>query len=824
VRKTSAGLLSLALAAGLGASFGSPAVSAIPTAAPKVAPGPDARAVEGHELPNPLEDKRRALREEALSQVLRGDAKVFQRGPSKVVKIATTQSPATVDSQGRQTAAASSESEYVELGRETTDRIFVVLAEFGNQRHPDYPDKDLEPSIEGPSTFQGPLHNAIPKPDRTKDNSTVWQPDSSQEFFDDTYFGSGGAPGSGGEYESVRQYYERQSSGRYSIDGTVTDWVKVKYNEARYGRSSDDPTTNGDDPAVCSGHVCSNTWNLVRDAVNKWVVDQKAAGRTNAQIKAELKTFDVWDRYDYDGDGDFNESDGYIDHFQVVHAGGDEADGDPIQGEDAIWSHRWYVQTTPIGGGGPAGAPFGGTQIGKSGLWVGDYTIQPENGGMSVFAHEYGHDLGLPDLYDTSGGGENSVNFWSMMAQSRVSAPKDEGIGTRGADLGAWEKLQLGWLDYETVGSRRNQDRRVELGPHEYNTAKAQAAVVVLPKKPVVTQLVPPFAGTKSWWSGTGDDLDNTMARNVALKAGTSTLAMQARWDIEDCGADPCDYAYVEVNDGAGWRAIPGSITNPTEGNGIDGTSAGWVPATFDLSAYAGKTVGLRLRYLTDGAVAGQSASAPDGFFADSIKVTSGGTTVFESGAEAPPEGWTLDGFSSVGSSFTNTYDNYYIASHRDYVSFDKYLQSGPYNFGFLDSRPNWVEHFPYQDGLLISYWDTSQSDNNTSEHPGEGEILPIDANPRPLVRLDGEFWRPRVAGYDAPFSLEKSDSFTLHVNSRPNYIRGQAAEPLFGDNAKYWWGGPNKTAGVKLQDNGVNIRVLRQQGTSMNIRVWNRN
>ncbi|MER6693333.1 immune inhibitor A domain-containing protein, partial [Streptomyces minutiscleroticus] len=30
------------------------------------------------------------------------------------------------------------------------------------------------------------------------------------------------------------------------------------------------------------------------------------------------------------------------------------------------------------------------------GIWVGDYTIQPENGGLGVFAHEYGHDLGLP--------------------------------------------------------------------------------------------------------------------------------------------------------------------------------------------------------------------------------------------------------------------------------------------------------------------------------------------------------------------------------------------------------------------------------------------
>ena len=33
-----------------------------------------------------------------------------------------------------------------------------------------------------------------------------------------------------------------------------------------------------------------------------------------------------------------------------------------------------------------------------TGIWVGDYTIQPENGGLGVFAHEFGHDLGLPDL------------------------------------------------------------------------------------------------------------------------------------------------------------------------------------------------------------------------------------------------------------------------------------------------------------------------------------------------------------------------------------------------------------------------------------------
>jgi hypothetical protein len=86
---------------------------------------------------------------------------------------------------------------------------------------------------------------------------------------------------------------------------------------------------------------------------------------------------------------------------------------------------------------------------------------------------------------------------------------------------------------------------------------------------------------------------------------------------------------------------------------------------------------------------------------------------------ETDDEGWALDGFRPTTGSETNDFDNFYIASHRTYTSFDRYLETGPYNFGFLDQRPDFVEHFPYQQGLLVSYWDTSQSDNNTSEHPG---------------------------------------------------------------------------------------------------------
>jgi immune inhibitor A len=738
------------------------------------------------DLPNPLGDKRRELRETAVQGVINGRLSPTTRNGSTVVKVGHSE-------HGH---GGNKKDQYVELAREKTDRIFVILAEFGDTRHPSYPDVDTDPGTAGPITWDGPQINQIPEPDRTMDNSTVWRSDFNADYFRELYFGGA---------ESLRDYYETQSSGRYSVDGTVTDWVRVQYNEARYGRSNGFP---------CGSSVCSNTWRLVEDAANQWVADQVAAGRSMADITAELQSFDVWDRYDYDGDGDFNESDGYIDHFQIVHAGGDQADGDPIYGEDAIWSHRWYTFLNLVGSAGPPGNLLGGNQIGATGVWVGDYTIQPENGGRSVFYHEYAHDLGLPDDYNILSGGDNNNEHWTLMAQSRLGAKHDGGIGERGGDLGAWNKLQLGWLNYATVNY--NQHKTIELGPQEYNSAKKQAAVVVLPQKEVVTELGDPFAGVKQWHSGTGDDLNNTLSRQVTLPAGSASLTFQARWDIEDCGPDACDYAFVEVDDGSGFTPIAGSITNGAEGDGIDGASAGWTAATFDLSAYASQTIGLRFRYFTDGAVAGNDGSLPDGLFIDDIAIAATG---FSDGAESLDPGWTMDGFSIVESSVTQMFDQFYIAGHRSFVSFDKYLKTGPYYFGYLNTKPDFVDHYSYQQGLLISYWDTSYSDNDTFAHPGSGRNMYIDAHPQTMYRSDAVAWRARVQVYDAPFGLSKTDKVKIHHNSVLETINSQNGQSLFDDTKTYWYATlPNH--GVILPAVGVKIRVLSVSGTSMKIRV----
>jgi immune inhibitor A len=186
-------------------------------------------------------------------------------------------------------------------------------------------------------------------------------------------------------------------------------------------------------------------------------------------------------------------------------------------------------------------------------------------------------------------------------------------------------------------------------------------------------------------------------------------------------------------------------------------------------------------------------------------------------GAEGDPT-WTAKGFSVVGASITDEYDNFYIAGNRTYVSYDKYLKTGPYNYGD-PARPNWAEHFPYQNGLLISYANSYWNDNNTNVHPGEGRNLIIDTHPAPFYNLDGQLWRGRVMLYDATFGLEKADSFTLTANGKPSYVRGQAAVPLFDDTRDYFderlpW------AGAKLPAVGVKIRVVSQSGTSMKIRI----
>ncbi|OGR85012.1 MAG: hypothetical protein A2901_06115 [Elusimicrobia bacterium RIFCSPLOWO2_01_FULL_54_10] len=79
-------------------------------------------------------------------------------------------------------------------------------------------------------------------------------------------------------------------------------------------------------------------------------------------------------------------------------------------------------------------------------------TVVPEAQGggvhpLGVLCHEYGHQLGLPDLYNTSTG-ESSVGVWSLMDYGTYSGSPQ---GSNPSHLDAWSKQFLGFSSPETI-------------------------------------------------------------------------------------------------------------------------------------------------------------------------------------------------------------------------------------------------------------------------------------------------------------------------------------------------------------------------------------
>ena len=60
-----------------------------------------------------------------------------------------------------------------------------------------------------------------------------------------------------------------------------------------------------------------------------------------------------------------------------------------------------------------------------------------------MFCHEFGHDLGLPDEYDTTYTGEAPSGNWTLMSYGSWLGKK-WGLETRPAPMNAWDKASLG--------------------------------------------------------------------------------------------------------------------------------------------------------------------------------------------------------------------------------------------------------------------------------------------------------------------------------------------------------------------------------------------
>ena len=185
---------------------------------------------------------------------------------------------------------------------------------------------------------------------------------------------------------SVYSFYMENSYGALKVVGTVTTvWYLSDYPMAEYGADG----VRVDDR---NGPV----YRLVTEAVRK------------ADDDLDFGKFD-------------RNGDGFIDHLCVVHSGqGQESSANG----DCIWSHKWYDYDEPR----------------VDGVVAGPYTMLSEFSPVGTFAHELGHDMGLPDLYDY-GYDTYGAGIWDLMATGSWADN-----GNTPVHLSAWCKMKLGWL------------------------------------------------------------------------------------------------------------------------------------------------------------------------------------------------------------------------------------------------------------------------------------------------------------------------------------------------------------------------------------------
>jgi immune inhibitor A len=107
--------------------------------------------------------------------------------------------------------------------------------------------------------------------------------------------------------------------------------------------------------------------------------------------------------------------------------------------------------------------------------------------------------------------------------------------------------------------------------------------------------------------------------------------------------------------------------------------------------------------------------------------------------------------------------------------------------------------------------WDTSQSDNNTIEHPGSGLILPVDAHASPDRWDDGSLMRNRLQTRDATFSWYPVREVTLHNNGEPTTLPAGPGVPYFDDHTGTYWDEVNPRNSVQVPDTGTRISILSQ-------------
>jgi M6 family metalloprotease-like protein len=208
---------------------------------------------------------------------------------------------------------------------------------------------------------------------------------------------------------SFRDYYIEVSYGQLIVNTTVTVWVTLPNTHDYYG-----PDTKWGEFAY------------------------QAVVAANTQAAVNFAEYD-------------NNSDGSVDGVAVIHQGqGQEETGNV----NDIWSHSWDLTS----------AGYSAAQRTFDGVLVDDYTTMPERnstgmGTIGVMCHEFGHNLGAPDFYDTdysTNGSYSGTGYWDLMASGSWNGSS----GTKPAHPNAWIKAYMAWTTPVVLTTGQNRTLR----------------------------------------------------------------------------------------------------------------------------------------------------------------------------------------------------------------------------------------------------------------------------------------------------------------------------------------------------------------------------
>lgn len=201
-----------------------------------------------------------------------------------------------------------------------------------------------------------------------------------------------------GNNGSVHDYFYAQSYGKLDLEFDVIGPVTVSKNMAAYG--ANDAQGNDIDPAGMIKEACELAY---------------------AKEKMDMSQYD-WD------------DDGAVDQVYVIYAGYGEAAGGE---KNTIWPHEWDIE------GGGYSLVLGGQRIRT---YACSSELNGGNGtdisGIGTACHEFSHCMGIPDFYDTAGGGCFGMDAWDLMDYGSYG-----GDGYEPTGYNTYEKWVSGWIE-----------------------------------------------------------------------------------------------------------------------------------------------------------------------------------------------------------------------------------------------------------------------------------------------------------------------------------------------------------------------------------------